>query len=475
MNRTHTVPRPPSASVLAVAGFITATMIVAVPAEANMLARGTGVGVGVGGAAYALKKNLGDLADQLGEMTDAVIAGDDERARQVWQEVRKTPGKIARDAVPVFKAGAETAERVQAAVRKVRRFPGRAGEAVADARAALAAGEGTRAILNGEALSLPKLRRPGSATSSAAARGWDAAPKVTAAATAPRSGGWEDATQTAEDRQWQAWQEEQRRMDAQPARWESARKEAERLEAEKVRRYANDYWARREADAGARPNMESLQPGTYAYDNYREMMHAEERSDGAGSAPDDYSAALAGLPDEQYGVVEDDYQAALGAIEEREAEQKRQAAEEERRRQAELERQRRLEEDERRRRATLERQRRLQEAETLRQAELERQRRREARERRRAEERAEQRREAAAERRRQAEIERREARNRAASRQQMIDNFADSVRQFNEQMQRSITGGYQGGGRSTSGGNKGRERSDDSVTNGCYQCPGGNI
>ena len=454
MNRMHIVTKSPSAGVLAVAAFITAALIIGGPAEANMLARGAGVG----GAGHSLKKNFGDLADQLGEMTDAVIEGDDEKARQAWQEVRKTPGKIVREAFPALKAGAETAERVQAAVRKVRRFPGRAGEALADARAALADGEGTSAILNGGALSLPKLRRSRHGTSPAASRGWDAAPKETATAPAPRSGGWEDATQTAEDRKRQAWAKEQRRMNERPARWEAARKEAERREAEQVRRYANDYWARQEADAAARPNMDSLQPGTLAYDNYREMMHAEDRSDGSGSAPDDYSAALAGLPDEQYGVVEDDYQAALGEIEEREAEQER-LAEEERRRQAELEEQWRVEEQE-----------------AQRQAELERERRREARERRRAEERAEQRREAAAERRRQTEIERREARNRAASRQQMFDNFAESLRQYNEQMERSITGGYQGGGRSTTGGNKGRERSEDPVTDYyCQQCPGGNI
>ena len=352
MNRMHmhTKPGLPFAGVLMVAGLMIAVMLAAGPAEANMLARGTGVG----GVAHSLKKNLGDLADQLGEMTDAVIEGDDERAGQVWQEVRKAPGKIVRDAVPVFKAGAETAERLEAAKRKVRRFAGRAGDAVVDARAALAAGKGTKAILDGEALSIPRLRRSASAAPVAAARGWDATPKVVATATAPRSGGWEDATQTAGDTKRQAWLAEQRRMNERPNRWEAARKEAERLEAEQVRRYANDYWAKRQADAEARPNMDSLQPGTLAYDNYREMMHAEDRSDGTGSAPDEYSAALAGLPDEQYGVVDDDYQEALGEIEEREAEQER-LAEEERRRQAELEEQRRLEEEETRRQAELER------------------------------------------------------------------------------------------------------------------------
>ncbi|MYD95038.1 MAG: hypothetical protein F4Y02_15410 [Chloroflexi bacterium] len=446
MNRMHLVPSRTSACVLALGAFITAALLVAAPAEANMLARGTVVG----GTFHTLKKNLGDLADQMGEMAGAVIEGDDERARQVWQEVRKTPWKIARDAVPVFKTGAETAEQLQAANRKIRRF---AGGAVADARAALAGGESTNAILDGEAPLLPKLRRSKPAAA-AAATGWDAAPKATAASTAPRTGAWDDVTQAAEDRKRQAWLEEQRRKDSRPARWEAARKEAEQLEAEEVRRYANDYWARREPDANARPNMESLQPGTFAYDNYREMMHAEGWADSGSAAPDDYSAALAGLPDEEYGVVEDDYQAALGEIEEREAEQKRRAEAEERRRQAALEEQkRRAEEAEAQRQAELERQ-RLEEAEAQRQAELERQRRREARDRRRAEERAGQRREAAAERRRQAAIEQREARNRAARRQQVFDDIAESMRQYNEQMQRAIAGGSQGG--RTSGDDRGK-------------------
>ena len=58
-------------------------ILVTAPAEANMVARGTGVG----GVAYSLKKNLGELTDQLGEMTAAVIEGDDEQAK---------PGKRSR-------------------------------------------------------------------------------------------------------------------------------------------------------------------------------------------------------------------------------------------------------------------------------------------------------------------------------------------------------------------------------------------
>ncbi len=509
-NGMHTLSGLPLGRLLA-AAIVTAAVLVVVPAEANMLARGTGVG----GAAHSVKKNLEELADHADEFLGAVIEGDEAGAGQALREVLKTPAKIVRDTFPVLTVGAAAWDRLQTAGRRIKRFAGRADDAVADARAALATGNGGTAWLDGEPLSLPNLRRHRPADSAAPARGWDATPASTA--TPALSSDWDEATETAEDRKRQAWLEEQRRMDARPARWEAARKEAERLEAEQVRRYANDYWARRVTDAEARPSMDSLQPGTLAYDNYREMMHTEGWADTAGGMPDDYSAALAGLPDEQYGIVEDehqaapgdypaalaglpdeqygivedehqaalddysaalaglpdeqheivedDYQAALDEVQEKEAEQKR-LAEEERRRQAELEEQRRLEEEEKQRRAELDRQRQREEAERAeerRQARLAAERRQE-RERRRA---------AQAERERQRAIERREARNRAADRQQMFDNFAESLRQYNEQMQQQLQrqlGGSNSGG---SRGGQGQPWDDDYCPAGWVKIPGG--
>ena len=90
-------------------GFVlkTATVVMAVllllaaSSEAAWLSRG----VGVGGVYRSLKKNMGDLIDSLGDISSAAVEGDAEEVEKIWQEVKKTPGKIIKEAFPVLKAG----------------------------------------------------------------------------------------------------------------------------------------------------------------------------------------------------------------------------------------------------------------------------------------------------------------------------------------------------------------------------------
>ena len=116
---------------------LAAVLLCAPPAQASSLAASS---VNAGGAGNAVKKNLEELTEIFGEMVDATITGEDAKVRKLWQEVKKSPGRIAKEAFPVFKVGAGAAERLKSAANKIERFAGRVGEAAADGRAAAAEG-----------------------------------------------------------------------------------------------------------------------------------------------------------------------------------------------------------------------------------------------------------------------------------------------------------------------------------------------
>ena len=146
--------------------FFSTTM----PAEAKSqwLVRG----LVVGGAGYALKEHLGELADRFGEMIDATMEGDTERAGDVWGEVKKTPGRLIKNAFPVLKIGDATVaakeglkEWLKSAERRIGRFVGGMGEAVADGRTALAIGDGERDWYESKTGILAKAPLPATAVS----------------------------------------------------------------------------------------------------------------------------------------------------------------------------------------------------------------------------------------------------------------------------------------------------------------------
>ena len=113
---------------LAVAMLAAVFVLSGASANAGML----GPSIGVTGAGHSLKKNLGELIDHFGEMTDA--AGDKSQAEKIWQEVRKTPAKIVTDAFPVLKLGTAARDGLKSAENRIKRFVGKAGETISDAR-----------------------------------------------------------------------------------------------------------------------------------------------------------------------------------------------------------------------------------------------------------------------------------------------------------------------------------------------------
>ena len=160
---------------VAVALLLATTM----PVEANWLARGSAV-LGVG---YSLKRNLGEGIDLMGEALDAAMHGDVDRMLEIGEEIEALPGRLVRDAFPVFKLGAgvrDTAvsageklksvaghiprlrsealgsmessrERLQSVTRKVRRYYGDADKGGADPRMALAVEAEERALFDATA------------------------------------------------------------------------------------------------------------------------------------------------------------------------------------------------------------------------------------------------------------------------------------------------------------------------------------
>ena len=92
-------------------------LLVAMPAEAGQwLARGSAV-LGVG---YALKRNLGDGVDLMGEAFEAAIKGDVKRVREIGNEIEALPGRLVRDAFPVLGLAGKARDAAAAAGRKLK-------------------------------------------------------------------------------------------------------------------------------------------------------------------------------------------------------------------------------------------------------------------------------------------------------------------------------------------------------------------
>lgn len=104
-------------------------LLPAAPADAGLLGRS----IGVGGVGHSLKKNLGRLIDRAGEMADASMDGDSRRAQKIWEDVKKTPARIIKDAFPVFGIAAAAKDRLKSAENKIKSFVGKASEAVSGA------------------------------------------------------------------------------------------------------------------------------------------------------------------------------------------------------------------------------------------------------------------------------------------------------------------------------------------------------
>ena len=106
-------------------------LLPAAPADAGLLGRS----IGVGGAGHSLKKNLGRLIERAGEMADAAMDGDKRRANKIWDDVRKTPARIIKDALPILGIGAAAKDRLKSAENKIKSFVGKARETVSGAGA----------------------------------------------------------------------------------------------------------------------------------------------------------------------------------------------------------------------------------------------------------------------------------------------------------------------------------------------------
>ena len=283
----------------------------ATPAEAKSqwLARG----LAVGGAGYALKEHLGELTDHFGEMIDAAMEGDTERAGDVWGEIEKTPGRLIKNTFPVLKIGDAAVavregfkERLKSAERKIGRFVGGVGETVADARAALAIGADERDWYESRIGSPAKTPLPVTVVS-----GTRAAPEPR-----PKADPWADDTTdtTKVGKRRNVWEDDDAEADRSAHDWASAKSKT-------------DPWGR---DPGAEPDG----PPDEAVAGYDgdEPREAEQWQS-------EYTVALnqfLGLDD-----GDDDYEAALSTVERLEREAVRRQEEQER--QARLEEQERLE------------------------------------------------------------------------------------------------------------------------------------
>lgn len=123
----------------------TVALTVVQPAVAGW-ARWGAAGVGVVGVANALKKNLlGRGLNLLDEGMGAVIEGDDEKARGIWEKADQLPGHLVKDAIPIFsvtdwigKKFDNAGKRLKRIAERAKNFVGQAGEVAVDARIALA-------------------------------------------------------------------------------------------------------------------------------------------------------------------------------------------------------------------------------------------------------------------------------------------------------------------------------------------------
>ena len=121
-------------TVWSVAAGVALALLLVAPAEANWLARGSAV-LGVG---YSLKRNLGKGIDLMGEALDAAMHGDVERVREIGEEIEALPGRLIRDAFPVFKLGAAVRDATVSAGEKLKSAAGRIPRLRSEALGAMA-------------------------------------------------------------------------------------------------------------------------------------------------------------------------------------------------------------------------------------------------------------------------------------------------------------------------------------------------
>ena len=377
------------------AALLAATLLLgATPALAGWLDRG----VGVAGAGNALKETLAENADRFGEMVSAFIEGDDETVSELVGEVAKTPGKLIKRAFPVLEAPQAIADRLTSAKQKVERFVGGVGETLTDARAALAIDRDERNTDWAGALLDDDAPLPALAESVFTAPGQESPAEVLAARGTKVNRQPGEAGNTATD----PWDFE---------RWVNANQTA------RPHCYGVVDLDTLPADCFSAAN-----PGQPAVEPETERVEAST----AGDSASEYAAALADvLGDDPTAAASDDYLAALGVLEEKEAEQQRRLEAEERERQAKLER------EERERQARLERE---EQQQARRKAEA-----RERRARRAEEER------------RQREYDLAEQRQQAEYRRHALQNLNESLRGFADQVNRTYGGSNATGGGGTTG------------------------
>ena len=275
-------------------------LVAAVPVDAGMLDRVT-LGGGVG---HAIKKNFGRLSDLLPKTVDAVARDDQALLGSIMREVEATPGHLIRDAFPVLKGGNALARGLAAARRKLGRLVGRAGATVRDARAALVGRGREEELLAATPLAVPKLQVLPVAAG-------EPSPGVAPASGAVASSAWDVDPPPPGDTQ--GYQEHETRAgnqaepDADRTRWEEGGEDTEPAAAEIP---GDDYEAALQAiDAG-----EGEPPGDDEGESER----------WAAAAPNSVGGLLdpnaAGVPDGPGGTALDDYEAALQAMDAREAE-----------------------------------------------------------------------------------------------------------------------------------------------------------
>ena len=130
-----------------------AVLLTAAPAEAGWRPSSPGTTAVAGGAAagvgYSLRKNVGELVEQFGEVLGASMEGDAGEVARLAAETDRFSGRLVRDSNWVLKGLSQSVDasrdaatrlrgKLQSAQRKIGRFVSRAGETVLDARAALA-------------------------------------------------------------------------------------------------------------------------------------------------------------------------------------------------------------------------------------------------------------------------------------------------------------------------------------------------
>ena len=119
--------------------MVAMVLLTAVRVEAgSLLARGLVAGGAAGGVAYGVSKSQGELLGVFKSTFSAFVDGDEEKAEAGVEEAARVVVKGALESNPVIAVGFAVGDRVRLAKERVKSFFGRAGEAVADAKAALA-------------------------------------------------------------------------------------------------------------------------------------------------------------------------------------------------------------------------------------------------------------------------------------------------------------------------------------------------